>query len=97
MQLLDASAFSTCLKQMFQVHIGESRVGMVLETMQMLPVQNYPGICREPFVLFFRSPLQTILPQQTYVMENEKLGVLSIQISPSRLESNGMLYHAVFN
>jgi hypothetical protein len=97
MQILDAGTFAPCLGQTFRVVIGESHVDMTLVGLEPLPVYPYPGMLRAPFVLTFRSPLRTIFPQQTYLMENAALGKLNIAITPSAMDSAGMLYQAVFN
>jgi hypothetical protein len=97
MQILDASAFTPCLNQVFHVSVGETRVDMTLVGLSKLPPHPYPGMRREPFVLTFRSAMRTIFPQQTYLMDNATLGTLPILIVPSGMDREGTLYHAVFN
>lgn len=97
MQLFDINTFSACLNQVFQVHIGESRVDMTLVNLKKLPVHVYPGMSREPFVLTFHSPFHTIFPEQIYVMDNATLGTVAMSIVPTGMDKDGMTYSAVFN
>lgn len=97
MQLFDINTFSACLHQIFRVRVGESRVDMTLVNLEKLPVHVYPGMRREPFVLTFHSPLRTIFPEQTYVMENATLGTVAISIVPAGMDKDGITYSAVFN
>lgn len=53
---------------------------------------------REPFSLLFRHPdTNRILPQGTYRMENEVLGVLELFIIPRQPDAEGARYEALFN
>ena len=49
------------------------------------------------FSAYFRGPLSQFLPQSTYRMEHEHLGVAEIFIVPVRKDDEGFYYEAVFN
>lgn len=51
---------------------------------------------RVPFTLTFAGPLQPILPQRIYRMENEALGAFDLFLVPVGPGAGGMQYEAVF-
>lgn len=51
----------------------------------------------EMFSLFFTSPKEYFLPQQTYKLKHEKFGEGEMFIVPIEQNDSGFLYQAVFN
>jgi hypothetical protein len=49
-----------------------------------------------PFSLVFRGPLEPVLPQRIYRLENESLGAFELFIVPIGPDDAGMQYEAVF-
>jgi len=55
-----------------------------------------PGSARASFSVVFHGPLQPVLPQAIYRLENEQLGALELFIVPIGPEQDAMRYEAVF-
>jgi hypothetical protein len=55
-----------------------------------------PGSVRAPFSVLFHGPLQPILPQAIYRLENKRLGALELFIVPLGPKQDAMRYEAVF-
>ncbi|MBZ5555375.1 MAG: hypothetical protein LAO21_21920 [Acidobacteriia bacterium] len=51
----------------------------------------------EHFALEFRGPKQPILAQQTYALEHDRMGDISIFLVPIRGDENAVYYEAIFN
>ena len=51
----------------------------------------------ERFSLFFTGPADIYLPQRSYSLEHEQLGVLDIFLVPVARTPEGLRYEAVFN
>jgi uncharacterized protein DUF6916 len=54
------------------------------------------GAERRQFSLVFRGPLQPFLPQATYRLEHQELGVLDLFLVPIGPDAEGMRYQAAF-
>jgi len=52
---------------------------------------------QEMFSVVFHGPLDTLLPQRMYRMENERMGVIELFIVPIGQNADGYAYEAVFN
>jgi len=91
--------FEPCLGQTFLV-TPENAEGLELELTQVKPLGDAgpkAGV-RQPFSLLFRGPLEPVLAQQQYPIENSTLGDLSLFLVPIGPDENGsMLYDATFN
>jgi hypothetical protein len=57
---------------------------------------GFPSTARPPFSVLFHGPLQPVLPQAIYRLENEQLGGLELFIVPLGPEQGAMRYEAVF-
>jgi|ERR1700683_2151163 hypothetical protein len=57
---------------------------------------GHPGSVRAPFSVLFHGPIQPVLPQAIYRLENERLGALELFIVPLGPEQDAMRYEAVF-
>jgi hypothetical protein len=51
---------------------------------------------RDPFSIILRGPLEPVLPQRIYPLENQELGTLELFIVPIGPDESGMQYEAVF-
>ena len=51
----------------------------------------------ERFSLFFRGPADILIPQGTYSLEHERMGVLDIFLVPVARDERGFSYESVFN
>jgi hypothetical protein len=90
--------FEPCLGQTFRV-TPENADGLELELTQVKPLGNAgleAGV-RQPFSLLFRGPLEPVLAQQLFRIENSNLGELALFLVPIGPDENGMLYDATFN
>jgi hypothetical protein len=52
---------------------------------------------QEIFSLVFHGPLDALLPQRIYRLENERMGVVELFIVPIGQNADGYAYEAVFN
>ena len=90
--------FEACLNQSFTVR-PENEDGFELELTQVKPL-GAAGLAagtRQPFSLLFRGPLEPVLAQQLFQIENSTLGELALFLVPIGPDENGMLYDATFN
>jgi hypothetical protein len=51
---------------------------------------------RTPFSILFRGPLEPVLPQATYPLENDAVGTFELFIVPVGPDEGEMQYEAVF-
>jgi len=105
MKQLDDLSFSTALEALhrkFRIRLGE---GAVVE-LELVAAQEHGSVSHsgssgkvdtESFSLFFLGPLNPVLPQRTYLFEQEKLGEFSLFIVPIGREKIGIKYEAVIN
>jgi hypothetical protein len=90
--------FEPCLGQSFLVK-PEGANGLELELTQVKSLGNTnpaAGV-RQPFSLLFRGPLEPLLSQQLYRIENAAIGELLLFLVPIGPDENGMLYNVTFN
>lgn len=98
LSMITLENFEPCVGQTFLV-TPENADGLELELTQVKPLGS-PGPAagaRQPFSLLFRGPLEPVLAQQQYPIENSTLGDLSLFLVPIGPDENGMLYDATFN
>ena len=91
---LTKEAFSENLNTKFRIPL-ESSNAAELELIEVVGTLSSPR--QEQFSVFFRGPLNYLLPQGTYQMEHEKMGELALFIVPIGREQDGFRYEAVFN
>lgn len=97
MQILTFENFAPRANETFSVTIGDSVFDMTLVGVQRTTPHPYPGMRRDPFLLLFKTPKATVLPQKIYAFENDAMGKLSIFISPMGRDHEGVIYQAMFN
>lgn len=90
--------FEPCLGQTFLV-TPEGADGLELELTQVKPLGSTDPAAsvRQPFSLLFRGPLEPLLSQQVYRMENAAIGELLLFLVPIGPDKKGMLYDVTFN
>jgi hypothetical protein len=93
-ELLTKEAFDENLNTKFRIPF-ESGETAELELDEVVETMRAPG--RQQFSVFFRGPLEYLLPQGTYHLDHEKMGTVSIFIVPVGREQDGFRYEAVFN
>ena len=93
-EILTKEAFAENLNTKFLISLGNSHTAE-LELIEVLGTMSTPR--QEQFSIFFRGPLDYLLPQRTYHMEHEKLGEVDIFVVPVGRAEDGFRYEAVFN
>ena len=90
--------FETCLGQTFMV-TPEHGDGVELELFQVKPLGtiNPEAVTHRPFSVLFRGPLEPMLAQQMYRVENSNFGEYSLFLVPIGPDQSGMVYDATFN
>ena len=90
--------FEPCLGQGFLVK-PEGANSLELELAQVKPLGSTDPAAgaRQSFSLLFRGPLEPLLSQQVYRMENVAIGELLLFLVPIGPDENGMLYDVTFN
>ena len=98
--------FDQCVNQPFKVHLDSEQQDTEID-LELIDVQflresvNEGG--RDQFSLLFKGGSEVILPQQTYQLENNKMGKLDIFLVPIGREDNqnndptrAVIYESVF-
>ena len=90
--------FQTCLGQTFTV-TPEDTDSLELELIQVKPIGVFDSEAeaRQSFSLLFSGPLEPMLPQRLYELQNVTLGKLQIFLVPVGPDESVMLYDATFN
>src|SRR5687767_6452168 len=94
---LTEEEFSKHLNTIFRInHEGQSAVD--LELVQVKGYMNKPGEAEgmERFSVFFKGP-KPLLPQSTYLLSHEGMGIIDIFLVPIGVDGDGFRYEAVFN
>jgi hypothetical protein len=98
LETLTLDAFSPLVGETFQVHVQpEQTVALELVEARSLSESNNSPRPRPPFVLTFKGPAQSVLPQRIYGLEHETIGAHEIFIVPIGPGRGGMLYEVIFN
>jgi hypothetical protein len=93
-EILTKEAFTENLNTNFRIPLESSSVAE-MELIEVVETTATPR--QQQFSLFFRGPLEYLLPQGTYHMEHEKMGAIDLFIVPVGREQDGFRYEAVFN
>jgi hypothetical protein len=93
-ELLTKDAFAENLNTKFRIQLEASNT-VELELIEVLETMR--TLRQQQFSVFFRGPLDYLLPQGTYHMEHKKMGTVSLFIVPVGREQDGFRYEAVFN
>jgi uncharacterized protein DUF6916 len=88
--------FEPLVGRTFEVRTGEKKVEIVL--LEAIPIGSPSAVPQSSFSLLFRGPLDTVLEQRTYTLEETSLGALEVFLVPVGEEERGwFLYEAVFD
>ncbi len=94
--------FAARLNETFRLDLGTDFPG--LEALELALIKADPietgqdiGDRRAPFSLVFRGPMEPLLNQSIYKLDNEAMGHLEIFLVPIGPDSEGQRYEAVFN
>ena|ERR1041385_6704101 len=95
---LTEEGFTKNLNTMFRIRADASTP----VELRLVEVKGYakkgdeaPGM--ERFSLFFSGPGHCLLPQKTYAMEHDQMGVFDLFLVPVSRDETGFMYEAVFN
>ena len=97
LKFLTHTQFEACLDQPFHV---ERENADPVET-QLIEVEKRgaesPGShMRQAFSVIFRGPMEPLLAQRIYVLNNKTLGSLDVFLVPVGPDEQGMRYEAIF-
>ncbi|UCH58618.1 MAG: hypothetical protein JSV61_10390 [Anaerolineales bacterium] len=101
LEKLTADSFEDHLESIFLLDI-DTNTPLALKLSEVTrytnpAFQNDKGI-REPFSIIFIGPAQPILPQSSYVLKHDQMGVIDgIFLVPVGKDDQGCYYQAVFN
>ena len=88
--------FEPLVGRTFEVRTGEKKVEIVL--LEAIPIGSPSAVPQSSFSLLFRGPLDTVLEERTYTLEETSLGALEVFLVPVGEEERGwFLYEAVFD
>ncbi len=98
LDLTNHEDFQPCLNDMFTVK-AEDDIGPELELIQvkLFGEIDPDSKTRQAFSLLFRGPMEPMLPQKLYQLENSKIGEVLLFLVPIGPDEQGMLYDANFN
>jgi hypothetical protein len=91
---LHSNSFSEHLNTIFNVDAG-GLAPVALRLAEVNEPSSPPNI--ELFSLIFRGPVEPRLPQQTYVVEHEKIGAFNLFLTAIAADADGVSYEAVFH
>ena len=95
---LSMAAFKSQVDTTFLINDEAAKVKVTLVEVASLASRNQTALGKEGFSLVFRGPRDTVLKQNTYVIEHEDLGMFSFLIVPIRTkDSRAPHYEAVVN
>ncbi|HEV2802039.1 MAG TPA: hypothetical protein VGW12_16305 [Pyrinomonadaceae bacterium] len=95
LEQLTRDSFAAQLNTKFRINVEPEKT-VELELVEVQAHGDVKGQS-ERFSVFFRGPLELLLPQSTYRMEHDALGSPEIFIVPIRRDDAGFYYEAVFN
>jgi len=92
------AAFRSQLGTNFTVNNEASKVKITLVNVDNFASRKQAAAGKEGFSLVFRGPQEATLNQNTYLMEHDKMGMLSLLIVPIRARNNNAPhYEAIVN
>lgn len=95
---LNLASFKSQLGSSFMINHEASKVKITLVDVADFASQKQTAAGKEGFSLLFRGPKETILKQDTYLIEHEQLGMFSFLIVPvGTNDRRGPRYEVVIN
>jgi hypothetical protein len=95
MRLVTLDDFRPLVGQKFEVALGSGKLDLIL--IEACPIASPSSPRPVPFSLLFRGPLDRVLDQRIYPMEQASLSALDVFLVPVGNDDQGLLYEAVFN
>lgn len=96
-QIPPRAAFTEHLGDTFRVPLNAGQ-SLSLTLIAVTPLKAYEGLPRQdPMSLLFRGPCDVVLPQDTYDLEHERLGTVTLFLVPIIPDAEGPRYEAVIN
>ena len=93
---LTEKEFSKHLNTTFRIK-GEPPVDLELTQVKAYMDQSNDHSDMERFSAYFHGPEDRYLPQSTYALEHEAMGVVDLFLVPIAKDEKGLRYEAVFN
>jgi len=95
---LNLAAFKLQLGTMFTINDETAKVKVKLVEVTNFASRKQTAAGKEGFSLVFRGPNETILKQNTYLIEHKQLGMLSFLVVPVRTrDTRSPHYEAIIN
>ena len=95
---LNLAAFKSQLGTRFTINDDVTKVNVTLVEVTTLASRKQTAAGKEGFSLLFRGPGETILKQNTYLIEHAELGMLSFLVVPVRTrDTRSPHYEAIVN
>jgi hypothetical protein len=91
---LNLASFSEHLNTKFRIYANDS-TPVEAELVEAEDLGTTPR--QERFSLIFHGPLEPFLVQQTYKIEHDRMGQLTLFLVPIGRDDKGFSYQAVFN
>lgn len=96
LESLTSDDFEPRLNEAFQASLSDRQVVLTLARVDVMDERySRPG-ARFAFSLTFHGPIEPLLPQGTYSINNETLGELALFIVPLGPGEEGLRYEVVF-
>ncbi len=97
MTILDHETCGAWLSQAFQLDLeGGHGVTLRLEQVNLLGGHDPERSARQPFALEFSGPMEPLLQQQIYRLDNTEVGELELFLVPVGPQDGRQRYEAVF-
>ena len=91
---LSKAVFESQLHTKFVINDGAAKVAVMLVDVTNFASRKEIKAGKEGFSLTFRGPKNMPLPQNTYLIEHEKLGMFSFLIVPVKTKDNRAAHYA---
>ncbi len=95
MYLMTPDDFEPWVGRMVRVDTLPEPIDMTLTRIQRRPI--YPGLEREPFILYFEAPWNVYLVDDAYAFDCGRGGPYWLHISQLQPQDNRRIYQAVFS
>ncbi len=96
-QIPSREAFTGHMGDSFRLPLNADQ-SLSLTLIEVTPLKAYEGLPRQdPMALLFRGPCDVVLPQNTYNLEHERLGTVTLFLVPIIPDAEGPRYEAVIN
>lgn len=97
MNSLDHETCGKWINQAFQLHLEEGHgVSIRLEMVNLLGGHDPERSARQPFALEFSGPMEPLLQQRIYCLDNPEVGELELFLVPVGPQDGRQRYEAVF-